>query len=489
MNIAQEVNNYEMIYDRYPSQLISLPYSLEEIKIQPNDTVNSDVINLKLQHLYENFLYIYTRSKIASNIIPISSTAVLGMSTYFTYLAWNYNLSSSEFKPVTWSLPDAFNNIKTIHAISSPDLGEYSIFGSNGKTLFIVRSTNTESEVLSTSVITQFNTPASNNVSFTNIEAITDGPDQSILVLDSGNNSLYQYEAKGYTQDNNVFFNRLVFKNLLGGYGSADDKLSFNAPTDVVAYNGNIYVLDTGNSCVKKYDQNLNWVSTYRLNRDFLNTPPKKLTVDAGGNFFCLLSGNRINIYSPNFQQKTEVAIDYLNKTETIIDIVFSKTDANIYYVVTNENIYKGLVNNPGNTIGKYLLYLHRYNDTQTISAFTSIGIGNNDRNLIVSKNPSTNAQIIGAFYDNINLYDILSIPNFDIYTMNDISIKPDEYVQSWVINKSLVKLVTNHLRFIEQIIGKFQFKFDSRRNSVFQFTRYLTAREQTNLTQRAEIL
>jgi hypothetical protein len=198
---------------------------------------------------------------------------------------------------------------------------------------------------------------------------------------------------------------------------------------------------------------------------------------------------DRINIYSNDFQQKTEIAVDYLNTTETITDIVFSKTNSSTYYVVTNENIYKGLVNNPGDTIGKYLLYLHRYNDTQVISAFTSFGLGDNDKNLIVSKNPSADAQIIGAFYDNINLYDILAVPNFDIYTMDDISINQEEYVQNWVMNKSLVKLVTNHLRFLDQVIGKFQFKFDSRRNSIFQFTRYLTAQEKDRLLQRAEIL
>jgi hypothetical protein len=106
-----------------------------------------------------------------------------------------------------------------------------------------------------------------------------------------------------------------------------------------------------------------------------------------------------------------------------------------------------------------------------------------NDRNLIVSKNPATSAQIIGAFYDNINLYDNLSIPNFDIYDMDDIKIAPEEYVQSWVLNKSLAKIIANHLRLVGQLIGKFQFKFDSRGNSIFQFTRYLTAAEKAQIT------
>jgi hypothetical protein len=43
--------------------------------------------------------------------------------------------------------------------------------------------------------------------------------------------------------------------------------------------------------------------------------------------------------------------------------------------------------------------------------------------------------------------------------------------------------MIANHLRLVGQLIGKFQFKFDSQGNSVFQFTRYLTATEKAKLT------
>jgi len=484
MNILKEIENYELLYDRYPGKVLSLPYSLDEITIQPNETVSSDTINLKLQHLYENFLSIYTQSKIASNLIPISSTAILGVSAFFTNLAWNYGLSSSEFYPVQWNIPSEFNNIKTLHMTTSLTQDQYTIFGSNGTILFVINSSNTESFILSaTSINTVESQEFSFSIPFSDITAIANGPEESILVLDRGANTVYQYDASGFTNDNNILANTLGFKNRLGGYGTEADKLSFNNPLDVATFNNDVFVLDAGNNCVKRYNNNFAWLNTYRLNRDFLNRPPKKLKVDAFGNFYCVLSGNQVNIYSNDFQQKQEILVDYLNKHEDILDIVFSKTNTNIYYLITNENIYKGLVNNPGNTIGKYLLYLHNYNNMQTISAFASIPDGINDRNLIVSKNPATNAQIIGAFYDNINLYDNLSIPSFDIYNMNDIKIAPEEYVQSWVLNKSLAKLIANHLRFIGQLIGKFQFKFDSRGNSIFQFTRYLTAAEKARLT------
>jgi hypothetical protein len=367
---------------------------------------------------------------------------------------------------------------------TTPTQEQYTIFGSNGTILFVINSSNTESFILSaTSINTVESQEVSFSIPFSDITAIANGPEESILVLDRGANTVYQYDASGFTKANNILANTLGFKNRLGGYGTEADKLSFNNPLDVATFKNDVFVLDAGNNCVKRYNNNFAWLNTYRLNRDFLNRPPKKLKVDAFGNFYCVLSGNQVNIYSNDFQQKQEIVVDYLNKHEDILDIVFSKTNTNIYYLITNENIYKGLVNNPGNTIGKYLLYLHNYNDMQTISAFASIPDGINDRNLIVSKNPATNAQIIGAFYDNINLYDNLSIPSFDIYNMDDIKIAPEEYVQSWVLNKSLAKLIANHLRFIGQLIGKFQFKFDSRGNSIFQFTRYLTAAEKAKLT------
>jgi hypothetical protein len=331
MNITKEIEKYELMYDRFPYQTLSLPYSLDEITIQPNETVSSDTINLKLQHLYENFLSIYTQTKIASNIIPISSTAILGMSSLFTNLAWNYGLSTSDFFPVQWSIPSEFNNIKTLHMVPSPARDQYTIFSSNGNILFVINSSSTESFILSTtSIYTISQSQFSVSTLFNDIVAITDGPDNSILILDRGVNTLYQYDPSGFTQDNNILANTLAIKNALGGYGLEADNLSFNNPLDVVTYNKDVFVLDAGNNCVKRYNNIFAWLNTYRLNRDFVNRPPKKLKVDAFGNFYCVLSGNQINIYSNDFQQKQEILVDYLNQHENIMDIVFSKTNTNI---------------------------------------------------------------------------------------------------------------------------------------------------------------
>jgi len=55
-----------------------------------------------------------------------------------------------------------------------------------------------------------------------------------------------------------------------------------------------------------------------------------------------------------------------------------------------------------------------------------------------------------------------LTIPDFDIYTLNDIKLIKSEYSQSWVFNKAIQKLVLNHIRLKDKIIGRFYGDFDS---------------------------
>ena len=81
-------------------------------------------------------------------------------------------------------------------------------------------------------------------------------------------------------------------------------------------------------------------------------------------------------------------------------------------------------------------------------------------------------------FRDNINLYDILAVRDFDIYTFDQIKVSGDEYLQNWVINKALAKMIVNLMRYRDQLIGKFIAKQDVRGNVVFENTRYLLSNE-----------
>ena len=111
--------------------------------------------------------------------------------------------------------------------------------------------------------------------------------------------------------------------------------------------------------------------------------------------------------------------------------------------------------------------------------------LGSNDLNMIFSVNGNTGK--FGAFYDNANLYSILTNDSFDVYSFDEVSVDSNEYTQNWVFNKAFSKLLANHLRLIAVIIGKFVGQRDAENNIVFSNARYLTPDELNSINFQAD--
>jgi len=93
------IDNIQLV--RYLSFKLELPNNFEKIKFQSNDTVSSDLLNLKLSHLYDNFIYLYNASLISSNVIPVSSTAVASVTAGVNKFKWYKNVNTSEFVSIS----------------------------------------------------------------------------------------------------------------------------------------------------------------------------------------------------------------------------------------------------------------------------------------------------------------------------------------------------------------------------------------------------
>ena len=59
-----------ILQDRLPGDVVSLPYSFYDIKIKPNDYVLAETVNYSIERLYDNWLYMLAYSVIPSNNIP-----------------------------------------------------------------------------------------------------------------------------------------------------------------------------------------------------------------------------------------------------------------------------------------------------------------------------------------------------------------------------------------------------------------------------------
>jgi hypothetical protein len=84
-NIAVDLYQYEignnLIFpDRLIVDNISLPNTLDEIILPPNEVVTNRIFTAHLKRLYENTLYLYSQLNIASNDIPNGYLYWIGVS-------------------------------------------------------------------------------------------------------------------------------------------------------------------------------------------------------------------------------------------------------------------------------------------------------------------------------------------------------------------------------------------------------------------------
>lgn len=462
------LNNVQLV--RYLTFQLELPYNYEQIKFQPNDTVSSDLLNLKLNHLYENFVYLYNASLISSNVIPVSSTAVASVTAGYNKFKWYRNVNTSEFVSISSDFGlTGLDNTNLLYLIKNVDTGTYSTFMGTSTAIAAFNFDEDASYLTLSQAINEVEPGF--GVYYQSITAF-ETIDYDLFVLDNKLNKLVKYDASGYFTNDIITQNSLRYINSIGNFGSPNSKLEFNSPTGITTYSKSLYVLDSGNKCVKKYDTDLNWLATYRLSVDLKDLNPLDIAADSSGNIFILTNKNFIK-YDNTFQNKEifDTLITYPG--EYFNKIVFSKFNKDIFYLVSDRNIYKKIASTPSDTIGKYLLYLYNYNlPNDKITGFASTSNDVGDRNLIFSFFNNTGK--LGNFFDNLNLYDVLRIRDFDVYSFDQIKFNKEEYLQNWVFNKAISKLLINHMRFRDQIAGKFIGSQDNKGNIIFEGTRYL---------------
>jgi len=304
MNIIDEFYNQNLVYNRFIGEDISLPYNFDSIKIQPNDTVSADLINIKIQHLYDNFMSLYRNSKISSNVIPISSTAIAGVTGngVSTAFNWYFNLSARQFGKLSQNPSmNGADNTKASLLVKNIDLDRYSLFISNGTEIKVLNF-NSQASYINV-VFSQTEVDAGYGVKYKYLCDL-EVYGNYIFALDCKLNQLIKYDASGFIGDNNVTNNRLYYIDSIGNTGNFLAKTAFNDPKGMTVSNNILYVLDSGNSSIKTYDINLNWIRTYRLYKDFLSAYPVDIASDSFENIYVLTQSKKIIKYDKDFITK-----------------------------------------------------------------------------------------------------------------------------------------------------------------------------------------
>lgn len=135
------------------------------------------------------------------------------------------------------------------------------------------------------------------NISISNPQAISVDPKGNIYLVDTGNNRILKFDGNGQ------------FMKSVGGFGWGKEQ--FDMPVDICAKSGlDIFVVDYNNQRIERYDKDLNYISSFysnESNRDNLQFGyPRGISISIHGELTLIDSENnrllRINSFGePEF--------------------------------------------------------------------------------------------------------------------------------------------------------------------------------------------
>lgn len=402
---------------------LSLPNTA--VEVGSNEFVVVDNINDALTKLNENNDYLLEQTTI---IDPTVKNTFIGWLSGGpgTNNLWNLdqtgfddnfatpNLSGTSFTDIVDIKVKEFTSTRYIYLIDNNRLKVL-----NGLSVYA-------STVLQASAI-GFNEP------FDDLMALDVDSTGSIFLLD---------DLKVYKANYDTISNSLVPITQIGGSGTVDDRYLFNNPGDIlVDSTDRVFVVDNDNLCVKVYTNNLIWTETITSNQFGIVNKPLKITENKVTKEIYILTSNRnLYIYDAN-----------LNFVEAV-NLLQAANSVTLTNILETENINKLIADNHNN-------YLYIVTDTATIK-LTKAG-----RLINKIEEPTAPAftQLRSAYIDS---YDQLFVAKYDrVFWILDptisISLKRTtsapialsaitmnatghEFVQDWVYNKSLKKLLRN---------------------------------------------
>lgn len=511
--------------DRFIKDGLSLPYSLNEVLIQPNELVNFNVLNTKIEYLHYNLIYMYSKMFIGDTDVPSDiNVNTLGNLIGSNEFKWNPRLPSKinnakfSFKPIA-NIPKyityrEFDKIKRFVVIPFVDGKGVSIIGISSTHLMALTSTVTNGQlssaefVLYTDVIDNYS-----QEKCLNLEDITHNG-KYLYITDSkinGTGQIFKYDISSYYTNDAVFQNKIFLVETIGGYGDVDRKNKFNGCSIIGCRNDEVWVYDSGNSSIKIYDSNLVWKLTLRLD------PQKKYEVldirhrQMNNHVYVLYKNSQDtnNIYYGYFEYDSKFKLlntvifeDKLfeNTDGSFNRMELSKHDSNIFYVTTNSTVYKKFFTRPEKSFAVFerdrffpedvfiwdIIDLdwddvgdRLWNFSELYAADFSI----KDIFILDSKESKDDLFLLGnnfiSHLNEVNKYvTVLRNTNIPYYNYNSIKFENIEYNQSFVLNKEFYKLFENIIQFKNNLKGRFYAEYNKYGDLSYKDYIYLTDEE-----------
>lgn len=492
---------------------LKLPYTGNELKVKFNEYVDYSTINSLIDKLYTNFVYVLSQCKTyhIDGIYNYRGSSAFVLESYEQTVVGKYKTDYTHL-----AQPNMFNelDVRSMVLTDHRNTGMYSLILATKDRLILNKfepihlpGQSHKITTVSTSASEMF-IDSDNDLKFKEIKKIVTNDKGYLFTLDTGRNIIYKHNIRGLTNDDDILLRKQTTGRLLdtmmGTNGDIDSKIQFNNPIDMIYNSGLLYVLDKDvrNYQIKVYDDQLNWVASYNISLDFVRNNPKSFAAN-DGYLYILTDEGLCYIYSinelatGNLQADRQVNMNIVdkdyNKTEKYLGLQFSHTNTNVCYVVTNRSIYKKTIDQLDLTAGKIDWAKHSiaHGDVNPILS-TSMASNTLPEDLVIVYGASYSTQNATGqrLRDNILLYFRDKDPQLELLAedweqyvlkLEDIHIKPNEYVSAFVYNKMVVKLLNNINIIYNSIVSVPTAETNDIGQSIYRGIRYVSANEVNN--------
>ena len=506
--------------DRYVFDELSLPYSLDQILIQPNEIVGYTSLNKKLRFLHENLIYMYSKLYMGSTDVPVDKNInTLCNPVFNDNFGWQVRSKNTTFayKPLS-SVPilskfKEFDNMKRFVVIPFVDNTGISILSISNTHLMGLTSRITEDGQLSAANFTLYTNVIDNysNQKCLNLEDIVyDG--EFLYISDSqinGGGQVFKYDIRSYTTNDQIYEGNRYLVETIGGAGDIQRINKFDGCSVLGCRPNQLWVYDFGNNSIKIYDKNFVWKKTIKIPsiRKYKILDIRHRTMN--NHVYALFedSYDSENIQyglfeydeSSNFV-KTYVFEDILYDAsdKSFRRIAISEQDSNVFYAITNNTIYKKFFSRPEKTfavfdrdnIGPDDIFIYDYiyqnwedlEDVKTwnYTEYYNLTFNTNDIYISSSNKNKDDLYFMGNSYishlnEKTEYLSLLQYDNIPYYNYQRIKFENTEYNQSWVLNKEFYKLFSNIIQFKNNLKGRFFAEFNNYGDIVYKDYIYLS--------------
>lgn len=465
-------------FNRSANQDFELTNNLEQLRFQPSEFINQNSINTKLTKLYENFLDLYNYSFARNSNLPLNYTGFIGVTgnNPTEYLNYTTNLNSTYTDTGDLALQDArgfelignFNSSSNPLTVDTPNTFASIYYTTSALHVFINANTP-DADSTATFVLSTDRADGLFSQPFQNITDITTNDMDTLYVSDSFHNQIYRLYIDPVINDKSLGGSSFDLLNAGGFKLNTAGQSSLSGVNNMYYFNDEIYTWNEGRKSIVVLGDNLARLREYN-NNIFTEKQVKDFAVNAVTGVLFIV-----------FDDFTILEIDSLFRSTAILHtpdvgqlspgtptrILFSQNDSNIYYIITDTNVFKFLVySGTDELIGTFnFTDLPGVNFTGTRKIFDAkILAENENRDSLFILNKDTvkvgdeyrGRDRLMRFNEPNNLLNVLEDANFKIYDRKDVVVK-EQYFNNITFNKSLQKLLYNH----DNLASNIQFQFN----------------------------